>query len=66
MAQENTSSVQNLTQKQQLLMDFLNELATTQVTPEVLARGNQLLDAAADECRDEKQSIKQQTEVPND
>jgi hypothetical protein len=66
MAQENTSSVQNLTQKQQLLMDFLNELATTQVTPEVLARGNQLLDEAADECRDLQQSIKQQTEVADD
>jgi hypothetical protein len=55
-----------LTPKQQQLMDFLNELATTQVTPEVLARGNQLLDAAADECRDEKQSLQQQTETAND
>jgi hypothetical protein len=51
-----------LTPKQQQLMDFLNELATTQVTPEVLARGNQLLDAAADECRDEKQSLQQQVQ----
>jgi hypothetical protein len=55
-----------LTPKQQQLMDFLNELATTPVTPEVLARGNQLLDAAADECRDLQQSIKQQTEVANE
>jgi hypothetical protein len=54
-----------LTPKQQALMDFLNKLATTQVTPEVLARGNQLLDAAADECR-QQQSIKQQTEVADD
>jgi hypothetical protein len=54
-----------LTPKQQQLMDFLNELATTPLTTEVLARGNQLLDAAVDECRDEKQSIKQQTEVAN-
>jgi hypothetical protein len=54
-----------LTPKQQELMDFLNELATTPVTPEVLARGNQLLDAAADECRNLQQSIKQQTEVAN-
>jgi hypothetical protein len=40
-----------LTPKQQQLMNFLEELVTTPVTPEVLARGNQLLDAAADECR---------------
>jgi hypothetical protein len=52
-----------LTPKQQELMDFLNELATTPLTPEALARGNQLLDAAADECRDLQQSIKEQTEV---
>ena len=55
-----------LTPKQQALMSFLNQLATTPLTPEVLARGNQLLDAAADECRDLQQSIKQQTEVTND
>jgi hypothetical protein len=55
-----------LTPKQQELMDFLNELATTPLTTEVLARGNQLLDAAADECRDLQQSIKQQTEVANE
>ncbi|HEY9906857.1 MAG TPA: hypothetical protein V6D18_04535 [Thermosynechococcaceae cyanobacterium] len=55
-----------LTPKQQALMNFLDELVTTPVTPEVLARGNQLLDAAADECRDLQQSIKQQTEVTND
>ena len=47
-------------------MEFLNELATTPLTTEVLARGNQLLDAAADECRDEKQSLQQQTEAAND
>ena len=45
-----------LTPKQQQLMDFLNELATTQVTTEVLARGNQLLDAAALECRQQQDS----------
>ncbi len=55
-----------LTQKQQLLMDFLNELVTTPLTPERLAQGNQLLDSAADECRDLQQSIKQQTEVVDD
>jgi hypothetical protein len=55
-----------LTPKQQALMSFLNQLATTPLTPEVLARGNQLLDAAADECRDLQQSIKQQAEVAND
>jgi hypothetical protein len=55
-----------LTQKQQLLMDFLNELATTPLTPETLAQGNRLLDEAADECRDLQQSIKQQTEVVDD
>jgi hypothetical protein len=51
-----------LTPKQQQLMDFLNELATTPVTPEVLARGNQLLDAAADECRNLQQSLQQQAQ----
>jgi hypothetical protein len=55
-----------LTPKQQALMSFLNQLATTPLTPEALARGNQLLDAAADECRDLQQSIKQQAEVAND
>ena len=55
-----------LTQKQQRLMDFLNELATTPLTPETLAQGNRLLDEAADECRDLQQSIKQQTEVVDD
>jgi hypothetical protein len=52
-----------LTPKQQALMDFLNKLTTTSLTPETLAQGNQLLDAAADECRELQQSIKQQTEV---
>jgi len=65
MAQESTSSV-HLTPKQQALMDFLNVLATTSLTPEMLAQGNQLLDAAADECRELQQSIKQQTEVADD
>lgn len=55
-----------LTPKQQALMDFLDQLATTPVTPEMLARGNQLLEAAADECREFQQSIQQQTEVTND
>ncbi len=55
-----------LTPKQQQLMEFLNELATTPLTPEKLAQGNQLLDAAADECRDLQQSIKQQAEVIHD
>jgi hypothetical protein len=65
MAQESTSSV-HLTPKQQALMDFLGVLATTSLTAEVLAEGNQLLDTAADECRDLQQSIKQQTEVADD
>jgi len=56
MAQESTSSV-HLTPKQQALMDFLNELATTSLTPEMLAEGNQLLDAAADECRQQMESL---------
>jgi hypothetical protein len=55
-----------LTPKQQALMDFLNELATTPLTPERLRQGNQLLDDAADECRNLQQSIKQQAEVTND
>jgi hypothetical protein len=55
-----------LTPKQQELMDFLNELAITPVTPEVLARGNQLLDAAADECRQQQEAIQQHTEVVDD
>ena len=55
-----------LTPKQQQLMEFLNELATTPLTPEALAKGNQLLDAAADECRQQQDSLRQQTEVAND
>jgi len=51
-----------LTPKQQALMDFLNELATTPLTPETLAQGNQLLDEAADECRDLQQSLQQQVQ----
>jgi len=50
-----------LTPKQQALMDFLNELATTPLTPETLAQGNQLLDAAADECRQQQQELDQPT-----
>ena len=49
-----------LTAKQQALMDFLNELATTPLTPERLAHGNQLLDDAADECRQQQDSLRQQ------
>jgi hypothetical protein len=55
-----------LTPKQQQLMDFLNVLATTPLTPETLAQGNQLLDAAADECRQQQEAIQQQTEVADD
>jgi hypothetical protein len=55
-----------LTQKQQLLMDFLNELATTPLTPETLAQGNRLLDEAADECRQQQEAIRQHTEVADD
>ena len=51
-----------LTPKQQELMEFLNELATTPLTTEVLARGNQLLDAAADECLQQQQSLQQQAQ----
>jgi hypothetical protein len=56
MTQENTSSV-HLTPKQQALMDFLGVLATTSLTPELLTEGNQLLDAAADECRQQRESL---------
>jgi hypothetical protein len=49
-----------LTQKQQLLMDFLNELVTAPLTPEVLARGNQLLDDAAEECRQQQDLLRQE------
>jgi hypothetical protein len=46
-----------LTPKQQALMDFLNKLATTPLTPEKLAEGNALLDAAADECRQQQREL---------
>lgn len=46
-----------LTPKQQALMDFLNQLATTPLTPERLAEGNALLDAAAQECSELQQSL---------
>ena len=49
-----------LTPKQAELMEFLNELVLSPVTPEVLARGNQLLDAAADECRQQQDSLRQE------
>jgi hypothetical protein len=49
-----------LTPKQQALMNFLDQLATTSVTPEMLARGNQLLDAAAEECRQQQDSLRQE------
>ena len=49
-----------MTQKQQALMNFLDQLATTPLTPERLAQGNQLLDAAADECRQQQEAIRQQ------
>jgi hypothetical protein len=52
-----------LTPKQQALMTFLNQLATTPLTPEALTRGNQLLDAAADECRQQQEAIRQQQET---
>jgi hypothetical protein len=54
-----------LTPKQQALMDFLDELVTTSVTPEVLARGNQLLEAAALECKQQQESLRQQQGVAN-
>jgi hypothetical protein len=49
-----------LTPKQAELMEFLNDLVTAPVTPEVLARGNRLLDAAADECRQQQDSLRQE------
>jgi len=54
-----------LTAKQQALMDFLNELATTPLTTEMLAQGNALLDDAADECRQQQDSLRQQQEGAN-
>lgn len=54
-----------LTPKQQALMDFLDELVTTPVTPEVLARGNQLLEAAALECKQQQELLRQQQGVAN-
>ena len=55
-----------LTPKQQQLMDFLNKLTTTPLTPETLAQGNRLLDEAADECRQQQEAIQQHTEVADD
>ena len=54
-----------LTPNQQALMEFLDQLVTTQVTPDVLARGNQLLDDAAEECRLQQDSLRQQQEGAN-
>ncbi|MCA1991542.1 MAG: hypothetical protein LDL41_05775 [Coleofasciculus sp. S288] len=51
-----------LTPKQQALMNYLNQLATMPMTPEMLAEGNALLDAAADECRQQQQEIHQQSQ----
>ncbi len=51
-----------LTPKQQALMEFLDQLATKPVTPEMLAQGNQLLDTAAWECRQLQQSIAAQNQ----
>jgi secreted Zn-dependent insulinase-like peptidase len=47
-----------LTPKQQALMNFLDQLATTPLTPEMLAHGNQLLDDAAEECRQQQEQIR--------
>ena len=44
-------------------MDFLNQLATTPLTPEALAHGNQLLDDAADECRQKQEPVQQEQGV---
>jgi hypothetical protein len=49
-----------LTPKQQELMNFLSQLTTTPLTRETLAEGNQLLDAAADECREQQEALRQQ------
>jgi hypothetical protein len=46
-------------------MTFLNQLATTPLTPERLAQGNALLDLAADECRQQQDSLRQQQESAN-
>jgi hypothetical protein len=54
-----------LTPKQQQLMDFLDQLATAPLTNEMLAQGNALLDAAADECRQQQEAIRQQQERVN-
>jgi len=54
-----------LTPKQQELMHFLNRLATTPLTPEALAQGNQLLDAAANEYRQKQEPVHQQQEGAN-
>ncbi|HEY9653610.1 MAG TPA: hypothetical protein V6C95_23315 [Coleofasciculaceae cyanobacterium] len=55
-----------LTPKQQALMNYLNQLATTPMTPEKLAEGNRLLDAAADEYAEDyerrQQEIHQQSQ----
>ena len=54
-----------LTPNQQALMDFLNELATTPLTSQTLAQGNQLLDAAANEYRQKQEPVQQEQGVIN-
>ena len=49
-----------LTPKQQELMDFLNQLAVTPLTPEKLAQGNALLDDCADEYRQQQDLLRQE------
>jgi hypothetical protein len=44
-------------------MEFLNHLATTPLTPERLAQGNQLLDAAADEYLQKQEPVQQEQGV---
>jgi hypothetical protein len=49
----------NLTPAQQSLMDFLNKLATAPYSPELMAEGNQALDAAVEEHRRLEETIHQ-------
>ncbi|HEY9597934.1 MAG TPA: hypothetical protein V6D33_09715 [Cyanophyceae cyanobacterium] len=51
-----------LTPKQQALMNYLSQIATMPMTPERLAEGNALLDAAADECRQEQAKLQSSTQ----
>jgi hypothetical protein len=52
-------SSEHLTPAQQKLMDFLNELAVSDVTPELLQRGNEALDEAVAEHNQLSNSIHQ-------